>query len=81
MPLCEIAGVVGGPGQAEVGDLHLRCAPPSSRTFARLDVAVDQVARVGGGQSLGDLPADPQHLGHVRAGRCGRVAAGASRRG
>ena len=28
----------------------------------RLDVPVDQPAGVGGGQPLGDLPADAQHL-------------------
>ena len=57
------AGVVGGAGQAEVGDLRL-VRPAFEQDVARLDVAVDQVARMGRGQPLGDLPADPQHLGH-----------------
>ena len=58
------AGVVGGAGQAEVGDLRL-VRPAFEQDVARLDVAVDQVTRMGRGQPLGDLPADPQHLGHV----------------
>ncbi len=31
---------------------------------ARLDVAVDQALRMGGGQAAGNLPADAQHLRH-----------------
>ena len=62
------AGVVGRPGQAEVGDLD-PMLPAFEQHVARLDVAVDQVRGVGGGQPLGDLPADPHDLRHFqRAG-------------
>ena len=48
-------------------DALLRAA--LEQDVGRLDVAVDQAGGVGGGQPLGDLPADPQHLRHVeRAG-------------
>ena len=68
-PALRDAGVVGRPGQAEVGDLHALLRPALEQDVARLDVAVDQAGGVGGGQPLGDLPADPQHLGHLqRAG-------------
>ena len=48
-----------------------RIAPALARDHdvAGLDVAVDQVVVVGGGQPLGDLPADSQRFEHVeRAG-------------
>ena len=68
------AGVVGRAGQAEVGDLDVLDAV-FQQDVARLDVAVDQAHRVGGGQAGGDLPADPQHVRQLeRAGR-GRASA------
>ena len=74
------AGVVGGAGQAEVGDLHL-VLPAFEQDVGRLDVAVDQVAwrgrRPAPRRSAGRSAAPPAR----RAGRSGRAAAGASRRG
>ena len=49
-------------GQAEVEDFH-PARLPVEPDVARLNVAVDQLAFVGGGQSRGRLPADAQHLG------------------
>ena len=45
-------------------DLDLQLIP-FEQHVARLDVAVNQVVRMGRGQPLGDLPPDPQHLRHV----------------
>ena len=60
-PVCVMATVVHGPGQAEVGDLD-----PLDAVFeqdvGRLDVAVDQPLSVGGRQPRGRLHADPQDL-------------------
>ena len=53
--------VVDGAGQAEVGDLDPRQLV-LEHDVRRLDVAVDQALRVGGGQARGDLHADPQQL-------------------
>ena len=75
------AGVVGGPGQAEVGDLDPLRGPPSSSMLPGLMSRWIRSHGVGGGQPLGDLPADPQAPRARRAGRSGRAAAGASRRG
>ena len=47
----------------------------------RLDVAVDQPVRVGGGQPLGDLPADPHDLRHVQRAGAVEPLLQASRRG
>ena len=58
-----------------------RSMPAFEQDVARLDVAVDQAGGVGGGQPLGDLPADPQHLGQLERADRGRAAAAASRRG
>ncbi len=62
------AGIVVGAGQTEVSEL--RFVPPAfEQDVARLDVAVDQVTRMGRGQTLGNLQADLQHDGHFeRAG-------------
>ena len=63
------AGVVGRPGQPEVGDLDGRSGASLQQDVARLDVAVDQTYVVGGGQPAGDLSADAEDLGHFeRAG-------------
>ena len=64
MPLCEMlaSSAARARPKSVIFDL-VRAA--FEQDVARLDVAVDQVARVGRGQPLGDLPADPQHLGHV----------------
>ncbi len=71
------AGVGGGPGQAEVGDLD-----PLDAVFqqdvGRLDVAVDQPLGVGGGQAGGRLHADAQDLVQLRAARRGRAAPAAT---
>ena len=64
-PALRQAGVVGGAGQAEVGDLDPLLDAALQQDVARLDVAVDQPQRVGRGQPPGDLPADPQHLRHL----------------
>ena len=53
--------VVDGARQAEVGDLDPRQLV-LEHDVRRLDVAVDQALRVGGGQARGDLHADPQQL-------------------
>ena len=53
-------------GQAEIEDLDPSLMGGIEPDVAGLDVAVDQAAFVGGGQPLGDLPADPQHLGDAR---------------
>ena len=55
------AGVVGGAGQAEVGELDPLDAV-LQQDVGRLDVAVDQALGVGGGQAGGGLHADPQDL-------------------
>ena len=55
-PALRQAGVVGGAGQAEVGDLHPLLRPVLQQDVRRLDVAVDQPLLVGRGQPLGDLP-------------------------
>ena len=60
------AGVVGGAGQAEVGDLDVLLRAGLDQHVGRLDVPVDQIRRVGSGQTLGDLPADAQHLRHLQ---------------
>ena len=70
MPLCEMlaSSAARARPKSVIFDPLLR--PAFDQHVGRLDVAVDQVTRMGRGQPLGDLPADPQHLGHVRAGRC-----------
>ena len=67
------AGVVGGAGQAEIGDLDALFRPGVEQDVRRLDVAVDEVHLVRGGESRGDLLADPQYLGNVE--RAGAVEA------
>ena len=57
------AGVIGGAGQTEVGDLH--AIARLQQDVARLDVAVNQPARVRRRQSAGDLLADLHHLTQV----------------
>ncbi len=47
------AGVVGGAGQAEIGDLH--AARGFDHDVGGFDVAVDQSQGMGGGKTLGDL--------------------------
>ena len=54
-------GLGGRPGQPEVEDLHPPLVP-FEPDVGRLDVAVDEAARVRRRQPLGHLPADPQHL-------------------
>jgi len=56
------AGVVGRPGQPEVGDLDVRVRTGFDQNVSRLDVAVNQAGAVGGGQPKGDLPAHLEHL-------------------
>ena len=68
MPLCEMLASSAARARPKSVILH-PALPAFEQHVARLDVAVDQVGGVGGGQPLGDLPADPQHLRHVeRAG-------------
>ena len=55
------AGVGGGAGQAEVGELDPLDAV-LQQDVGRLDVAVDQALGVRGGQAGGRLHADPQDL-------------------
>ena len=62
MPGLRYAGVVGRPGQAEVGDLDVRGGPASSRILAGLMSRWISPGAVGGGQAAGDLPADPEHV-------------------
>ena len=57
------AGVVGGAGQAEVGDLDPLDAV-LQQDVGRLDVAVDQALGVGRGQAGGDLHADAEDFAH-----------------
>ncbi len=60
--LRELGVGLGAAGQAEIDD-----PDPTPSLFQPdirwLDVAVDQPPGVGRGQTLGDLPADAQHLG------------------
>jgi hypothetical protein len=70
---CDLAeghdsGVVGGPGQAKVGDLHSLNAV-LKQDIGRLNVAMSQTQGVGGSQSGGDLVADPQDLNEVKMPR------------
>jgi hypothetical protein len=60
------AGVVGGAGQAEVGQLDPLLDAGLQQDVARLDVAVDQPHGVRRGQAGGDLPADARHLRHLQ---------------
>ena len=53
--------VVGGAGQAEVGDLDALDAV-FEQDVGRLDVAMDQALLVSGGQAGGDLAADAEDL-------------------
>src|SRR5207249_2365355 len=55
-------GVVGRPGQAEVGDLD-PLDPVFEQDVRRLDVPVNEPGGVGRGQAAGDLRPDPQDLG------------------
>ena len=55
------AGLAGDLGQAEVGDAGRPVL--GDEDVGRLDVAVDDAARVGGGQAVGDLGGDGQGLG------------------
>ena len=64
-PVRVSAGVVDGPGQAEVGELDPLDAV-LQQDVRRLDVAVDQPLRVGGRQPARDLCADPQDLLHLQ---------------
>ena len=60
-PRLRQAGVVGGAGQAEVGELDALHAV-LQQDVGRLDVAVDQPLRVRRRQAAGDLEADAQDL-------------------
>ena len=64
MPLCEMLASSAARARPK-SVIFTLLRPAFEQHVARLDVAVDQVGRMGGGQPLGDLPADPQHLGHV----------------
>ena len=73
------AGVVGGAGQAEVGELDPLDAV-LQQDVGRLDVAVDQPLRVRRRQPGGRLHADPQDLAGAERARRGRAAPGATGR-
>ncbi len=64
IPLCEMLASSAARARPK-SVIFTRCVPAFEQHVPRLDVAVDQVGGVGGGQPLGDLPADPHDLGHV----------------
>ena len=64
MPLCEMLASSAARARPK-SVIFTLLLTAFEQHVARLDVAMDQVGRVGGGQPLGDLPADPQHLRHV----------------
>ncbi len=64
-PPLRDAGVVRRAGQPEVGELGAQLRVAFEQHVGRLDVAVDQLVGVGGGQPLGHLPADAQDLRHL----------------
>jgi hypothetical protein len=55
------SGIIGRPGQAEVGNLDALDAV-LEQDVGRLDVAVDQSLGVGGGEAGGGLHTDAENL-------------------
>ena len=64
MPLCEMLASSAARARPK-SVIFALCDPPSSRMLPGLMSRWIRSRRMGRGQPLGDLPADPQHLRHV----------------
>ena len=62
MPAGVMRGVIHRAGQAEVRDLRPLVGTIGEQNIGRLDVAMDQVGRMGGRQTGGHLLTDPQDV-------------------